>query len=144
MWTVLYWTRSSRTQFGVSINVWRLAGGTLNITCNFLYCNHQVHRKFWSLCISLNTSDTTDLPVVQVQTDTCSLLRSTRLIGNSVKESCLKEKCSVNMFRSESDYQCSTFNQNVVTADQHLRSVGVETARWKGDPLQCSTFGDRR
>jgi hypothetical protein len=29
MWTVLYWTRSSRTQFGVSINLWRLAGGTL-------------------------------------------------------------------------------------------------------------------
>jgi len=35
-----------RKQFGVSINVWRLAGGTLNITCNFLYCNHQVHRDF--------------------------------------------------------------------------------------------------
>ena len=46
IWTVLYWTRSSRTQFGVSINVWRLAGDTLNITCNFLYCNHQVHRDF--------------------------------------------------------------------------------------------------
>jgi hypothetical protein len=46
MWTVLYWTRSSRTQFGVPINVWRLAGDTLNITCNFLYCNHQVHRDF--------------------------------------------------------------------------------------------------
>jgi hypothetical protein len=30
----------------VSINVWRLAGDTLNITCNFLYCNHQVHRDF--------------------------------------------------------------------------------------------------
>jgi hypothetical protein len=29
----------------VSINVWRLAGGTLNITCNFLYCNHQVHEE---------------------------------------------------------------------------------------------------
>jgi hypothetical protein len=35
-----------RTQFCVSINVWRLAGGTLNITCNFLYCNHQVNRDF--------------------------------------------------------------------------------------------------
>jgi hypothetical protein len=44
VWTVLYWTRSRRTQFGVSINVWRLAGYTLIITCNFLYCNHQVHR----------------------------------------------------------------------------------------------------
>jgi hypothetical protein len=30
----------------VSVNVWRLAGDTLNITCNFLYCNHQVHRDF--------------------------------------------------------------------------------------------------
>jgi hypothetical protein len=46
MWTVLYWTRSSRTQFGVSLSVWRLAGDTLNITCNFLYCNHQVHTDF--------------------------------------------------------------------------------------------------
>jgi hypothetical protein len=32
----------------VSITVWRLAGDTLNITCNFLYCNHQVHRDFLS------------------------------------------------------------------------------------------------
>jgi hypothetical protein len=46
MWTVLYLTRSSRTQFGVSINVWRLARDTLTITCNFLYCNHQVRRDF--------------------------------------------------------------------------------------------------
>jgi hypothetical protein len=30
----------------VSINVWRLARYTLNNTCNFLYCNHQVHRDF--------------------------------------------------------------------------------------------------
>jgi hypothetical protein len=50
-WTVLYWTRSSRTQFRVSMNVWTLTGDALNITCNFLYCNHQVHREFWSLCI---------------------------------------------------------------------------------------------
>jgi hypothetical protein len=42
---VLYWTRSSRTQFSVSINVWRLAGDTLNINWNFLYCNHQVHTN---------------------------------------------------------------------------------------------------
>jgi hypothetical protein len=55
-WTVLYWTRSSRTQFGVSINVWKPAGDTFNITCNFLYCNHQVHRDFWSSCISNNVS----------------------------------------------------------------------------------------
>jgi hypothetical protein len=30
----------------VSINVWRLAEDTLNVTCNFLYCNHKVHRDF--------------------------------------------------------------------------------------------------
>jgi hypothetical protein len=36
MWAVLYWT-----QFGLSVNVWRLAGDTLNITCIFLYCDHQ-------------------------------------------------------------------------------------------------------
>jgi hypothetical protein len=46
LWTVLYWIQSSRTRFGVSINVWRLAGDTLNITCNILYCNHKVHRDF--------------------------------------------------------------------------------------------------
>jgi hypothetical protein len=40
MWTVLYWTRSLRTQFGMSINVCWLMGDTLNIKCNFLYCNH--------------------------------------------------------------------------------------------------------
>ena len=49
MWTVLYRTRSSKTQFGVSINVWRVAGNALNITCNFLYCNHQVHRDLNTL-----------------------------------------------------------------------------------------------
>jgi hypothetical protein len=32
---------------GVSVSwPWRLAGDTLYITCNFLYCNHQVHRDF--------------------------------------------------------------------------------------------------
>jgi hypothetical protein len=31
----------------VSVNVWRLAGDTLNITCNFQYCNHQVHIDFF-------------------------------------------------------------------------------------------------
>jgi len=57
MWTVPYWTRSSRTQFGVSINVWRLAGDTLNITCNFLYRNHQVHRDFLITLYFLLSSD---------------------------------------------------------------------------------------
>jgi len=46
MWTVLNWPRSSRIEFGVSINVWGLAGDSLNITCNFLYCNHQMDRNF--------------------------------------------------------------------------------------------------
>jgi hypothetical protein len=41
-----YTEQSSRTQFGMSINVWRLVGDTLNITWNFLYCNYQVHRDF--------------------------------------------------------------------------------------------------
>ena len=46
MCTVLYWTRSSKTHFGVSINVWRLEEDILNTTCSFLYCNHQVRRDF--------------------------------------------------------------------------------------------------
>jgi hypothetical protein len=41
-----YTEHGLREQFGVSINVWRMAGDTLNITCNFLYCNHYVHRDF--------------------------------------------------------------------------------------------------
>ena len=55
MWTVLYWTPSSRTQFGVSINVWGLAKDTLNVTCNFLYCNHQAHRDFLITLYSLTS-----------------------------------------------------------------------------------------
>jgi hypothetical protein len=36
----------------VLIHVWRRAGDTLNITCNLLYCNHQVHRDVLiTLCI---------------------------------------------------------------------------------------------
>jgi hypothetical protein len=30
----------------VPINVWRLAGETMNFTCNFLCCNHQVRGDF--------------------------------------------------------------------------------------------------
>jgi hypothetical protein len=30
----------------VSIKVWRLAGEILNITCNSMYCNHQVQGDF--------------------------------------------------------------------------------------------------
>jgi hypothetical protein len=41
-----YTKHGLRKQFGVSINVWGLAGDTLNITCNFLYCNYQVHKLF--------------------------------------------------------------------------------------------------
>jgi hypothetical protein len=43
---VIYWRRSSRIWYGVSINVWRLAGGTLNITCKFLCYNRQAPREF--------------------------------------------------------------------------------------------------
>ena len=50
------WSRSSRTQFGLSINVWRLAGDTLNFICNFLYCNHQVHRDYLITLYYVNTA----------------------------------------------------------------------------------------
>ena len=43
----------SRTQFGVSINVWRLAGETLNITCNFLYLSSGAQRLFDHPVLSL-------------------------------------------------------------------------------------------
>jgi len=56
-------------------------------------CHNSIDRNTNrdQLYISLNTADTTDLLVMKVQTGTYSLLRSTRLVGNSVKESCLKK-----------------------------------------------------
>jgi hypothetical protein len=52
-----YTEHGLREQFGVSINVWRLVRDTLNITGNFLYCNHQVHRDFFiTLYIKMYTS----------------------------------------------------------------------------------------
>jgi hypothetical protein len=41
-----YTENDLREQFGVSINVWRLAGDSLNITSNFLYFYDQVHGDF--------------------------------------------------------------------------------------------------
>jgi hypothetical protein len=41
----------------VSINVWRLAGDTLNITCNFLYCNYHVHRDFLITLFNSNVAE---------------------------------------------------------------------------------------
>jgi len=85
MWTVLYWTRSSRTKFGESINVWRVAGDTLNITCKFLYCNHQVHRDVLIIlykyhCAWMIVTIITPMPKSQVfslyvctQTHACAL-----------------------------------------------------------------------
>jgi hypothetical protein len=43
----------------VLMNVWRLAGDALNITCNFLYCDHQVHRDV--LVILYNCTQTSVL-----------------------------------------------------------------------------------
>jgi hypothetical protein len=45
----------------VSINVWKLAGDALNISCNFLCCNHQVNRDFLIiLYIRLHEDGSTD------------------------------------------------------------------------------------
>jgi hypothetical protein len=52
----------------VSIKVWRLSGDTLNIICNFLYCNHQVHRyiliTLYIQCHKIRKSQTQKLRVV--------------------------------------------------------------------------------
>jgi hypothetical protein len=45
-----HWTRSSRTQLSVSINVWRLAGDTLNIIVTFWIVIIRRTETFWSLC----------------------------------------------------------------------------------------------
>jgi hypothetical protein len=65
MWTVLYWTQSLRTQFDVSINVWRLTGDSLNITCNFMYCNQRCIETFWSPCIYTLCGKNADLMLKQ-------------------------------------------------------------------------------
>jgi hypothetical protein len=51
LWTVLCWTRSSRTQVGVSIYVWRLAGTlwTLLVTLSIVLTS--CTEIFWSPCI---------------------------------------------------------------------------------------------
>jgi hypothetical protein len=57
-----YTEHGLREQLGVSINVWRLAEGTLNITCNFLCCNHQVHSDVLiTLCLSGNSGFVSNL-----------------------------------------------------------------------------------
>jgi hypothetical protein len=49
----------------VSINVRKLAGDSLNITGNFLYCNHQVYRDFSiTLYIYIHTA-VTPYPLIQ-------------------------------------------------------------------------------
>jgi hypothetical protein len=84
MWTVLYWTRSSRTQFGVSINVWRLEGDTLNITCDFLYCNHQVHRHFLiALYHRLVSTYTTECIIC------ASIFMNVKILQNTAQYLCL-------------------------------------------------------
>jgi hypothetical protein len=50
MRTVLHWTRSARTQFVMSINVWRLAGDSLNITVTLCIVIIRCTETFWSLC----------------------------------------------------------------------------------------------
>jgi hypothetical protein len=51
MWTMLYWTWSSRTQFSVSINVWRLGGGTLwTLLVTFCIVIIRYTETFWQPC----------------------------------------------------------------------------------------------
>jgi hypothetical protein len=52
MWTMLYWTRSSRTKFGVSINVWDWWGTPLNIIVTFCIVIIRCIDTFWSPCTS--------------------------------------------------------------------------------------------
>jgi hypothetical protein len=54
MWTVLYWTRYSKTQFGVSITSvdWRGTLRTLHVT--FCIVITRCTETFWSLCIILS------------------------------------------------------------------------------------------
>jgi hypothetical protein len=55
MWTVLQWTRSSRTQFGMTINIWRLGGGTLwTLLVTFCTVIIRCTETFWSPCINVS------------------------------------------------------------------------------------------
>jgi hypothetical protein len=61
-----YTERGLREQFGVSINVWRLAGDTFNITCNFLYLIIRCTETFWSPCIIWHFYDVPNFTVWRV------------------------------------------------------------------------------
>jgi hypothetical protein len=66
-----YTEHGLRVHSSASTNVWRLAEDILNITCHFLYCNHQVHRDFLinlyntlrvpTGCVVLSEQDTLNL-----------------------------------------------------------------------------------
>jgi hypothetical protein len=51
----LYSTRSSRTQFGVSINVWRLAGTLWTLLVAFCIVIIRCTETFWSPCTYVPT-----------------------------------------------------------------------------------------
>jgi len=49
------------------------------------------------------------------------------------------------MFTCEFEYHIAPhLTRTLSLADQHLRSVGVETARWESDQVQRSIFRARR
>jgi len=54
IWTMLYWTRSSRTEFDASINVWRLAGSLWTLLVTFYIVIIKCTETFWSPCTSNN------------------------------------------------------------------------------------------
>jgi hypothetical protein len=67
----------------VSINAWRLAGDTLNVTCNVLYCNHQVHRDF---LITVYNSHYCELPLFKIHINiiTASRHRFSSSVGGNL------------------------------------------------------------
>jgi hypothetical protein len=75
-----------RTLFGVSINIWRLAGDILKITCSFPYCNHHVHREFlitlyiWTICLASSRESTFCYDLAQPDCDS-SVLSKTLLVS---------------------------------------------------------------
>jgi hypothetical protein len=64
---------------------WRSAGDTLNITCNFLYCNHRVHRDFFvTLYIAqfVNYNSTVTIPSNISKQISLNLQRTSTCVGH--------------------------------------------------------------
>jgi hypothetical protein len=73
-------TRSSRTQFGVSINVWRLAGDTWTLLVTFCIVIIRYTETFWS---SYSINNNNDVFALMLYRPRCSCVMLSMLYGTA-------------------------------------------------------------